>query len=174
VSTELQRIGLLRSALLVLACALLAFGAWSASGASVGGNPGRDVEVRAVTAHVAHAAARAPRAHSKHRTAAEPARTGAVKPRSHVCTGAGGKRYRVDSRIKCPRITAPSGKLLRRLRQHKTIVAPPRRPASTPGAGAQQPASGGASGSDTAPTSKPSPQGPAKPLGTGGTQAPSS
>jgi hypothetical protein len=167
-SADLQRIGWLRSAVLVCACAFVAFGAWSATGASVGASHDADVTVRAVQARPAPAAAApAPHARVKHHDTAPLAATAPARARTHVCTGAGGHHYRVDVQIKCLKITTPSGKLLDRARQHKTIKTPakPSAPATAaPGAATPRPTSGTGAPTTPTPSSKVTP--------TGGTTAP--
>jgi hypothetical protein len=166
VSADLQRIGWLRSAVLVCACAFVAFGAWSISGANVGSSHEADVKVRAVQVRPAPAGAPAPHARVKHR-AAPPAATTPAQPRTHLCTRADGHRYRVDAQIKCLKITPPSGKLLDRARQHKTNKTPamPSAPATAaPGAATPRPTGGTGSPTTPTPSSKVTP--------TGGTTAP--
>lgn len=177
-SADLQRIGWLRSAILVCACAFLAFAAWSASGANVGSSHEADVKVRPVQTRPAPAdATPAPRMRVKQRAA-----TAAQAPapaRTHLCTAANGHDYRVDARIRCLKITSPSGKLLDRARQHKTIITPVKPAAPAPGAASPQPKPGATAPGSTPTTPKPSeppaepaPKQPAPGSGTGGAQAP--
>ena len=96
-----------------------------------------------------------------------PAATAPARARTHVCTGAGGHHYRVDVQIKCLKITTPSGKLLDRARQHKTIKTPakPSAPATAaPGAATPRPTGGTGATTTPTPSSKVTP--------TGGTTAP--
>ena len=168
-SADLQRIGWLRSAVLVCACAFLAFAGWSASGANVGSSHEADVKVRPVQARPARAPTAAtpvPRARVK-RQATPPAKQTPTPARTHVCIDAGGHHHRVDAQIQCLKITSPSGKLLDRARRHQAIITPgkPSAPATAaPGAGTPPPAGG----TDTATTPTPS----AKATPTGGAAAP--
>ena len=161
-SADLQRIGWLRSAILVCACAFLAFAAWSASGANVTSSHEADVKVRPVQARPAPAATTpAPRARVKHPAAAPPAQTRAPA-RTHLCARADGHHYRVDAQIKCLKITNPSAKLLDRARLHKPIITPakPSVPATAaPGAATPRPAGGTDAPTTPAPSSKATPTG---------------
>jgi hypothetical protein len=185
VSADLQRIGWLRSAVLVCVCAFVAFGAWRASGANVGASHDADVKVRAVQARPAPApaaAAPAPRARVKHHAAITPAAQTPTQPRTHLCTRADGHHYRVDAKIKCLKLTNPSRRLLDRARQHKTIITPVQPAAPAPGATPPQPTPGATGGSpspapgkpSSPPPAKPAPKQPAPQAGTGGAKAPPS
>jgi hypothetical protein len=165
VSADLQRIGWLRSAILVCACAFLAFAAWSASGANVTSSHDADVKVRPVQAHPAPAVT-TPAPRVKHQAAA-PATQKPAPARTHLCARADGHHYRVDAQIKCLKITNPSAKLLDRARRHKPILTPakPSGPATAaPGAATPRPAGGTDAATTPTPSSKATP--------TGGTAAP--
>ena len=180
-SANLQRIGWRRSAVLVCACAFVAFGAWSISGANVGSSHDADVKVRAVQARPAPAAAPAPRARVKQHDAAAPVAQTPAQPRTHLCTRADGHHYRVDAQIKCLKLTNPSRKLLDRARQHKTIITPAKPATPAPGAHSPEPTPSATGGSPAPTPDKPSSPPPAKPApkqpapqGTGGAPAPPS
>jgi hypothetical protein len=175
-NADLQRIGWLRSSLVVAACALLAFVAWSASGASLSSTPNARVSVHAVAVPRTNTPTPATRPLGERRTAAvSPAHQAPLRARTHECKGVDGKPHRVDERIKCLTFKAPSGRLLDRLRQHKALVTPAKPPAAVPpppGTGQTQTGATGApqsqSPTGTAPTtSKTTP----KSAGTGGATA---